>query len=78
MYEAGRSRTLNFNSIMLMTAMFLDIEKAFNTTWQSGLLLIHKLSELEFLVSRIELILSSLAEKKFEALVEGKFSMTKK
>jgi hypothetical protein len=30
--------TLNFNNKMSMAAVFLDIEKAFDTTWHSGLL----------------------------------------
>jgi hypothetical protein len=38
--------TLNFNNNMSTAAMFLVIEKAFNTTWHTGLLC--KLSELEF------------------------------
>jgi hypothetical protein len=29
--------TLNFNNQMSMAAVFLDIEKAFDTTWHSGL-----------------------------------------
>jgi hypothetical protein len=37
--------TINFNS-MSMAAVFFDIEKAFNTTWHSGLL--YQLSESEF------------------------------
>jgi hypothetical protein len=37
--------TTNFNN-MLMAAVFFNIEKAFNTTWHSGLL--HQLSESEF------------------------------
>jgi hypothetical protein len=40
--------TLNFNNNMSTVAVFLDIEKAFDTTWHSGLL--HKLPELEFLI----------------------------
>jgi chemotaxis methyl-accepting protein methylase len=38
--------TLNFNNNMSTPAVFLDIEKAFDKTWHSGLL--YKLSELEF------------------------------
>jgi hypothetical protein len=38
--------TLNFNNKMFTAAVFLDIEKAFDTTWHSGLL--YKLSKLEF------------------------------
>jgi hypothetical protein len=39
--------TLNFNNNMSMAVVFLDIEKAFNTTWLPGLL--YKLSKLQFL-----------------------------
>jgi hypothetical protein len=35
--------TLNFDNNMSKAAVFLDIMKAFNTTWQSGLL--YKLSK---------------------------------
>jgi hypothetical protein len=38
--------TLNFNNNMSTAAVFLDIEKAFNPTWQPGLL--YKLSKLQF------------------------------
>jgi hypothetical protein len=34
--------TLNFNNYLSMAAVFLDIEKAFETTWHLGLL--YKLS----------------------------------
>jgi hypothetical protein len=46
--------TLNFNNNMSMAAVFLNIEKAFDTTWHSGLL--QKLSELEFSTGLIKLI----------------------
>jgi hypothetical protein len=39
--------TLNFNNNMSTAAVFLDIEKAFDTTWHPGLL--YKLSKLQFL-----------------------------
>jgi hypothetical protein len=54
--------TLNFN-YMSMAAVFLDIGKAFDTTWHTGLL--YKLSELEFSTSLIKLIISFLSEGKF-------------
>jgi hypothetical protein len=38
--------TLNFNYNMSTAAVFLDIEKAFDTTWHPGL--IYKLSKLQF------------------------------
>jgi hypothetical protein len=62
----------NFNNNMLMAAVFLDIEKAFDTTRHSGLL--HKLSELEFLTSLNKLIASFLTGREFKVLVEGEFS----
>jgi hypothetical protein len=46
--------TLNFNNKISMAAVFLDIEKAFDTAWHPGL--IYKLSNLEFSTSLIELI----------------------
>jgi hypothetical protein len=54
--------TLNFNSKSSTAAVFLDIEKAFDTTWHPGL--IYKLSKLEFSTSLIKLNkLISLAKK---------------
>jgi hypothetical protein len=58
---------------MLMAALFLDIMKAFSTTWHSGLL--YKFPELEFSTSLIKLIASFLTDRKFEVLVEGEFFM---
>jgi hypothetical protein len=55
-----------------MAAEFLYIEKAFNTTWHSGLLF--KLSKLEFSNRLIELIGSFLAQGKFRVSVEGEIS----
>jgi hypothetical protein len=47
--------TLNFNNNNMSTAaMFLDIEKAFDTTWHPGLL--YKLPELGFSTGLIKLI----------------------
>jgi hypothetical protein len=45
--------TLNFNNKLSMATMSLDIEKAFDTTWHSGLLC--KFSKLEFSTSLIKL-----------------------
>jgi hypothetical protein len=45
---------------MSTVAVFLGIEKAFDTTWQSGLL--YKLSKLEFLASLAKLIRSFLSQ----------------
>jgi hypothetical protein len=61
--------TLNFNN-MLTAAVFLDIDKAFDKTWHSGLL--YKL--LELLTSPIRLTASFLNNRKFKVLVEGEFS----
>jgi hypothetical protein len=68
--------TLNFNSNTSTAAVFLDIEKAFDTTWHSSLL--YKLSELEFSTSLIKLIDSFLTDRKFKVLVDGEFSMLRK
>jgi hypothetical protein len=63
---------LNFNNNMSTTAVILDMEKAFDTTWHS--VLINKLSELEFSESLIKLIASFLTDRKFKVLVGGEFS----
>jgi hypothetical protein len=67
--------TLNFNN-MLMAAVLLDIKKAFDTTWCSGLL--YKLSELAFSTDLIKQIASFLTDRKLKVLVEGKFSTPRK
>jgi hypothetical protein len=63
--------TLNFNNKMSTAAVFLDIEKAFDT-WYSGLL--YKLSKLEFSPNLIKLIGSFLSQQKFSVSVEGEMS----
>jgi hypothetical protein len=50
---------LNVDNKMSMAAVFLDIEKAFDTTWHPGLL--YKLSKLEFSTCIIKLISSFLS-----------------
>jgi hypothetical protein len=57
---------------MSSAAVFLDIEKAFDTTWHHGFL--YKLSKLEFSTSVIKLISSFLTEGKFRVSVEGEMS----
>jgi hypothetical protein len=64
--------TFNFNNKMFTAAVFLDIEKAFDTTWHSGLL--YKLSKLEFSTCLIKLIGSFLSQRKFRVSVEGEMS----
>jgi hypothetical protein len=54
---------------MSTAAVFLDIEKAFDTTWHPGLL--YKLSELHFSPSLIKLINSFLSQRKFRVMDEG-------
>jgi hypothetical protein len=61
---------------MSMAAVFLDIEKAYDITWHSGLP--YKLSELEFTRSLIKLIASFLTDWKFKVWVEGRFSTPRK
>jgi hypothetical protein len=68
--------TLNFNNNVSMAAVFLDIEKAFDTTWHSGLL--YKLSKLEFSPNLIKLIGSFLSQRKFSVSVEGEMSTPRK
>jgi hypothetical protein len=57
---------------MFVAVVFLDIEKAFDTTWQPGLL--YKLSELHFWSSLIKLISSFLSNRKFRVMIEGELS----
>jgi hypothetical protein len=57
---------------MSTAAVFLDIEKAFDTTWHSGLL--YKLLKFEFSTRLIQLISSFLSERKFRVSVEGEMS----
>jgi hypothetical protein len=64
--------TLNFNKYISLAAVLLDTHKAFNTTWNPGLL--YELSKLEFLASVIKLISSFLSQRKFRVFVEGKMS----
>jgi hypothetical protein len=63
---------INFNNNMSTAAVFLDIEKAFDTTWHPGLL--YKLSKLEFSTGVIKLISSFLSNRKFRVSVEGEIS----
>jgi hypothetical protein len=53
--------TLSFNSNMSAAAVFLDIRKAFDTTWHLGLL--YKLFKLNFSISPIKLISFSFSEE---------------
>jgi hypothetical protein len=66
--------TLNFSNSMSMAVVFLDIDKAFNTTWHSACLL-YKLYNLQFSPSLIKLISSFLSSRKFRVMVQGKMSM---
>jgi hypothetical protein len=63
--------TLNFNNDMSTAAVFLDMEKAFDTTWHPGLL--YKLSELHFSPSLIKLI-NSFFHINFRVMFEGGLS----
>jgi hypothetical protein len=67
--------TLNFNNKQSTAAVFLDTEKAFDTTWHSGLL--YKLSKLKFSTSLIKLIGSILSQRNFRVLVEGEMSTSR-
>jgi hypothetical protein len=63
--------TLQFNNIMSTAAVFLDIEKAFDTTWHSGIL--YKSPKLEFSTSLIKPTASFHNNRQFKVLVEGEF-----
>jgi hypothetical protein len=64
--------TLNFNNKMSTAAVFLDIEKASDTTWHTGLL--YKLPNLEFPANLVKLISSFLSHRSFIDSVEGELS----
>jgi hypothetical protein len=64
--------TMNFNNNISTAAVFLDIEKAFDTTWHPGLL--YKISKLQFPTNLTKLINSFLTNRKFRVSVEGEFS----
>jgi hypothetical protein len=64
--------TQNFNNNMSTAAVFLHIEKAFDTTWHPGLL--YKLSKMHFSTSLIKIISSFLSNRKFRVSVEGEMS----
>jgi hypothetical protein len=67
---------LSLNINISTAAVFLDIEKAFDTTWHSGLLC--NSSGLEFSTSFIKLIDSFVTGRKFKVLVEGDLSTPRK
>jgi hypothetical protein len=52
---------------------FLDIKKAFDKTWHSGL--VYELSKLKLSISLIKLINSVLSQRKFRVLLEDETSM---
>jgi hypothetical protein len=59
-----------------MAAVFLDIKKAFDTTWYSSL--IYKFLKSEFSTSLIKLIASFLTDRKFEVLAGSELSTPRK
>jgi hypothetical protein len=65
--------THHFNNKMSTAAVFLDIEKAFDTTLHTGLL--YKLAKMEFSVHLIKLISSCLSHRKFRVSVEVELSV---
>jgi hypothetical protein len=69
---ADANITLNFIDNMSRAAVFVDIEKAFYTTWNTGLL--SKLSKLEFSTSLFKLISCFLSYRKFYGSVEGEIT----
>jgi hypothetical protein len=67
--------TLHLDNNLSTAAVFLDIEKAYDITWQPGLL--YELSKLQFSISLIQLIASFLSQRKFRVSVEGEMSTPK-
>jgi hypothetical protein len=57
---------------MSTAAILLDIEKASDTTWHSGLL--YGMSELGFSASLVKVIAFILTNRKFNVFIEGEFS----
>jgi hypothetical protein len=64
--------TQNFNNNMSTAAVFVDIEKAIDTTLHSGLL--YKLSELEFSIGFSKLLTSFITNTEFKVSIERTFS----
>jgi hypothetical protein len=60
---------------MSTAVVFLDIEKAIDTTWQPGLF--YKLHKLKIFTAVIKLISSCLSRRKLKVLVEGKMSTSR-
>jgi hypothetical protein len=56
-----------------MGAVFLDTEKAFDTTWHLDML--YKSSKLKLLISVIKLISSFLSQRKFSTSIKGEMFM---
>jgi len=63
---------LYFSNRMSTDAVFLDIEKAFNTTWHPGLL--YTLFKLHLSSSLIKLIIWFLSNRKCRVIAEGELS----
>jgi hypothetical protein len=76
MHEANGACLSDFNNNMSTAAVFLNIEKALDTTRQSGLL--YKLSEMQFSISLIKVTASFLTIRQFKVSVEGEFSSPRK
>jgi retron-type reverse transcriptase len=64
--------TLEFNNSMYTAAVFLDIEKAFDTTWYTDFL--YKLSESQFSTTLMKQIRTITSNRKFWVSVEGEVS----
>jgi hypothetical protein len=64
--------TLSFNKNISMATVFLDIQKAFDTTWHPGLL--HKSSKLQFSENLLQLISLFLTSRNIRVTVEDELS----
>jgi hypothetical protein len=64
--------TLNCNNNMSAASLLSDIEKAYDTTWNLGLLC--KLSKLKISISLIKITSPFLSQREFRVSVEGEMS----
>jgi hypothetical protein len=64
--------TLNFNNNISTAAVFLDIEKTFDTTWH--VVLLYNLHPLQFSINLVKLIISFFSQRKFRVSVEHELS----
>jgi hypothetical protein len=72
MHEAYRPPDPEFNNNMSTLAVFLDIEKALETTWHPGLL--YELNKVHFPSILFKFLSSFLSSERFRATIESEMS----